>query len=102
MQVRDERNVDARKVGVADAELKLPHRLDERRGLNVADGPAELAQPVSETEPKVTSTMFTSMMQMSGSSAVSSTGILATRSTQSWMALVKWGTIYVFTVSSSA
>lgn len=33
------------------------------------------------------------MMQTSGSSPDSSTGILATRSIQSWMALVMWGTL---------
>ena len=36
----------------------------------------------------------TSTMQTSGSSPVSSTGIFDTRSIQSWIALVMWGTIF--------
>ena len=38
--------------------------------------------------------MHTSMIQTSGSSLESSTGILDTRSIQSWIALVTCGTIY--------
>jgi len=38
--------------------------------------------------------MHTSMIQTSGSSPESSTGILDTRSIQSWIALVTCGTIY--------
>jgi hypothetical protein len=42
VHVRDERDVDERKVLVADAELELSHRLYERRGLDIADRSAEL------------------------------------------------------------
>jgi hypothetical protein len=53
VRVRHSRNVEAREVGVADVELGLPRCLDERRGLDVADGPAELMSAVSETGPNV-------------------------------------------------
>ncbi len=39
---RDERDIDQCKVLMADAELELAHRLDERRALDVADSSAEL------------------------------------------------------------
>lgn len=38
--------------------------------------------------------IYTSTMHTSGCSPVSSTGILETRSIQSWIAFVTWGTIY--------
>ena len=38
------RHMDQRKVIVAHAELELPHRFDEGRGLDVADCAAELVE----------------------------------------------------------
>lgn len=91
----NERHVEERKVVLADAELELPHRLDERRRLDVTDRAAELVAGeflVNVVSP-ASSNMFplTSMMQTSGAWSDSSTGICATRSTQSWMASVTCG-----------
>lgn len=41
---RHERDVEERKVVLADAELELAHGLDERRRLDVADGAAKLQE----------------------------------------------------------
>jgi hypothetical protein len=73
---------------VADTELELAHGLDEGSRLNVTNGTTKL-HVSSVTVPRLTSTM-----QTSGSSPVSSAEVLATRSTQSWTALVRWGTIW--------
>jgi hypothetical protein len=42
VHVGDQGDVDQREVLMAHAELKLPHGLDERRRLNIADGASEL------------------------------------------------------------
>jgi hypothetical protein len=42
MQVWHERDVDAGEVEVTDPELELAHRLDKRRGLDVANRAAKL------------------------------------------------------------
>lgn len=39
---RHQRDVEESKVVLADAELELPHRLDERSRLDVSDGTTEL------------------------------------------------------------
>ena len=43
MHIRNERDVDERKILVADAELELPHRLDKGRGLDIANCSAKLS-----------------------------------------------------------
>ena len=42
MHVRHERYVHKGKIARADAELELPHSLDERRGLDIAHSSAKL------------------------------------------------------------
>jgi len=71
-----------REILMTDAELELPHCLYERRGLDIADRSTELAIKVSKRK-RVNTQTRTSTMQRSGSSQVSSTGILDTLSIQS-------------------
>ena len=95
MHVGNERDMDEGKVFVSNPELELPHGFDERRRLDVADGTAELFIGENEIYRYVHHCSGrTSTMQTSGSSFESSTGILDTRSIQSWMAFVTWGTIF--------
>ena len=83
------------KVFVSDPELELPHGFDEWRRLNVANGTTELSIGENEIHQRTRHRSGrTSTMQTSGSSFESSTGILETRSIQSWMAFVTWGTIF--------
>ncbi|SRR6266404_5139185 len=44
MHVRHKRDVDERKVLVANAKLELPHRLHKGRGLDIANSSAELSK----------------------------------------------------------
>ena len=48
MHVRHERDVDERKVLVADTELELPHSLNKGRGLDIANRSAELSDSLSD------------------------------------------------------
>ena len=47
VHVRNERDVDERKVLVTDAELELPHRLDEGCRLDIANRSAKLSDRLS-------------------------------------------------------
>lgn len=94
----DERDVEEGKVVLADAELELPHRFDEGRRLDVANSAAELQREETSAasarrmrQLQCSVKVRTSMMQTSGSWSDSSTGMRATRSTQSWMASVTCG-----------
>lgn len=48
MHIRHERDVDKREVLRADAELELPHRLNKRRGFDIANRPTELSNRLSK------------------------------------------------------
>jgi hypothetical protein len=99
VHIRHERDVYKRKVFATDTELELSQRLYKWCRFDIADRSAELAIYVNKEEAReyIKSTL-TSTMQRSGSSPVSSTGILDTLSIQSWMASVTWGTILQRTV----
>ena len=89
----DERDMDEGEVVMSDAELELAHRLNERGRLDVSDRSTKLrtrvrCQPSRHSESVDDCSVLTSMMHTSGDFADSSTGIWATRSTQSWIASV--------------
>ncbi len=83
MHIRHERHVYKSEVFMTNAELKLPHCLYKRGRLDIADGTAELPIKVSRVAREWTGLKHTSTIQRSGSSPVSSTGILDTLSIQS-------------------
>jgi len=84
MHIRYKRDMDERKVLVANAELELPHRLYEGRGFDITNRSAQLSMRLSEQGTRLNKREgHTSTMQRSGSSPVSSTGILDTLSIQS-------------------
>ena len=84
VHIRHERDVYERKVLVTNAELELPHCLYKGRGLDIANRSAELTMYVFEwAKDDCEYAKHTSTMQRSGSSPVSSTGILDTLSIQS-------------------
>jgi hypothetical protein len=84
MHIRYERDMDERKVLVANAELELPHRLYKGRGFDITNRSAQLSMTLSEKSTRLNKREgHTSTMQRSGSSPVSSTGILDTLSIQS-------------------
>ena len=98
MQIRHERDMDEGKVVVSDAELELTHGFDKGGGFNVAYCSSKLRGYKMEKlecddcrDRDVR--RLTSTIQTSGSSPDSSTGILETRSIQSWIAFVTCGTI---------
>jgi hypothetical protein len=83
MHIRYERHVYESEIFMTDAELELSHCLYKGRGLDIADRSAELTTQLSRTAREQTGAGHTSTMQRSGSSPVSSTGILDTLSIQS-------------------
>ena len=88
MHIRHKGNVDECEILRSNAELELPHCLNERCRFDVTNSSSELEKN-AEQQGKDTARMGgTSMMHKSGSSSVSSTGIFETRSIQSWIALV--------------
>ena len=50
MQLGHEGNVDECEVIFSNTELELSHRLDERCGFDVTDGPSELERIVNNRE----------------------------------------------------
>jgi hypothetical protein len=93
VEVGNQRNVDEGKVIVSNAELELTHGFDERSGFDVSDCTAELWDTFNDCRDYTRTETRTSTIQTSGCSPVSSTGIFATRSIQSWISFVTWGTI---------
>lgn len=102
VHVGDERDMNECEVFVADSELELTHGFDEWGGFNVTDSTPKLKKQWATFHPPIVIRMLsrnkrqeehTSTMQTSGSSPVSSTGTLETRSIQSWIAFVTCGTI---------
>ncbi len=83
MHIRYEGHVYESEVFMTNAELELPHGLYKGRGLDITDCTAKLTIKLSRTARKRTEVKHTSTMQRSGSSPVSSTGILDTLSIQS-------------------
>jgi len=99
MHIGNERDMNKCKVIMSDSKLELAHGFDERRGLDVTYGASELqcAKRGGQHEGRSGVShldIYTSTMHTSGCSPVSSTGTLETRSIQSWIAFVTWGTIY--------
>ena len=88
MHIGNQGDVNESEVLVTDAELELSHCLDERCRLNVTDCTTQLNRDKQAFSLDSFRRGHTSTMHTSGSSLVSSTGILDTRSIQSWIALV--------------
>jgi hypothetical protein len=92
VHVWDKRHVNQSKIFVADAELKLAHCFDERGRFDVTYGASQLKDIISYSitaRKPLQRGELASTMHTSGSSPVSSTGILETRSIQSWIAFTK-------------
>jgi len=84
VHIRHERDVYKRKVFATDTELELPQRLYKWCRFDIANRSAELAIYVNNEKARESKKVIhTSTMQRSGSSPVSSTGILDTLSIQS-------------------
>jgi len=84
VHIRHERDVYKRKVLATDTELELSQRLYKWCGFDIANRSAELTIYVNKGKAREDiEVIHTSTMQRSGSSPVSSTGILDTLSIQS-------------------